>query len=198
MELDEAVDVPRSRRGFAFVAALAAAAVLVPFIFVLATRDPATDRSTDSPLVGRAAPPIMTTTLDGEPFDLDRLRGQWVVVNFFATWCTPCRVEHPELVAFSAEHEEAGDATVVSVVFDDQPENVAEFFAEQGGDWPVVDGGGVILDWAVAQVPESFIVAPSGLVAAKVVGGVTQAGLDALIADLAGQPTRDTTAGGAG
>jgi cytochrome c biogenesis protein CcmG/thiol:disulfide interchange protein DsbE len=113
------------------------------------------------------------------------------VVNFFATWCTPCRVEHPELVAFSEAHEEAGDASVLSVVFDDQPENVAAFFAEQGGSWPVVDGGGVILDWAVAQVPESFIVAPTGLVAAKVTGGVTQAGLDALIADLAGPAAED-------
>jgi cytochrome c biogenesis protein CcmG/thiol:disulfide interchange protein DsbE len=191
MELDEAIEVPRRRRGTAFIAALVVAALLVPFIIVLATRDPATDRSTESPLVGRAAPPIVTTTLDGEPFDLDALRGQWVVVNFFATWCTPCRVEHPELVAFSEAHEEAGDASVLSVVFDDQPENVAAFFAEQGGSWPVVDGGGVILDWAVAQVPESFIVAPTGLVAAKVTGGVTQAGLDALIADLAGPAAED-------
>jgi cytochrome c biogenesis protein CcmG/thiol:disulfide interchange protein DsbE len=194
MELDEAVEVRAPRRGVAFVAAVVITALLVPFIWVLATRDPATDRSTESPLVGRAAPPIVTTTLDGEAFDLDALRGQWVVVNFFATWCTPCRVEHPELVAFSGAHEEAGDAAVVSVVFDDEPDDVAAFFAEEGGSWPVVDGGGVILDWAVAQVPESFIVAPTGLVAAKVTGGVTQAGLDALIADLGGS----TTGGAAG
>lgn len=184
MDLDDAVEGPRRRRGAAFVAALIVAALLIPFVFVLATRDPATDRATESPLVGRAAPPMATMTLDGQDFDLDDLRGRWVVVNFFATWCTPCRVEHPELVAFSEAHEGPGDASVVSVVFDDQPESVADFFAEEGGSWPVVDGGGIILDWAVAQVPESFIVAPSGLVAAKITGGVTQAGLDELIAEL--------------
>lgn len=195
MEPDEAVEVPTRRRGVAFVAALVATALLVPFVIVLATRDAATDRRTDSPLVGRAAPPIATTTLDGEPFDLDALRGRWVVVNFFATWCTPCRVEHPELVAFADAHEEAGDASVVSVVFDDEPENVAAFFDEEGGSWPVVDGGGIILDWAVAQVPESFIVAPTGVVAAKVTGGVTRAGLDDLIAGLDGSGDETRGAG---
>ena len=188
MDLEDAVDVGPRRRGLAFVAAAVAAVVLVPFIFVLATREPATDRVTESPLVGRAAPPIVTETLDGEPFDLDELRGQWVVVNFFATWCTPCRVEHPELVSFAEAHEEAEDAAVVSVVFDDDPANVDEFFDEEGGDWPVIDGSGVIFDWAVAKVPESFVVAPTGLVAAKITGGVTQAGLEQLINELAGAP----------
>jgi cytochrome c biogenesis protein CcmG/thiol:disulfide interchange protein DsbE len=178
---------PRRRRTALFVS-IALGAVLVLFIAVLATREPSQDRVTDSPLVGEVAPPVEGTSLvDGSAVDLDALRGQWVVVNFFATWCIPCRTEHPELLSFSRRHAQAGDASVISVVFQDSPEAVRDYFAEEDSNWPVIDGSGtgVILDYAVAQVPESFVVSPTGYVVAKVTGGVTSVGLDQLIADLA-------------
>ena len=176
----------RPRRRTAVVVAAALVVVVGLLIAVLATREPATDRQASSPLIGRAAPAIEGPTLAGEAFDLDDLRGQWVVVNFFATWCVPCRVEHPELVRFAEAHAETGDASVVSVVFDDRPDEVQAYFDEHGGTWPVVpgEGTGVILDYAVAGVPESFVVAPNGLVVAKVTGGVTAAGLDEIIAQV--------------
>lgn len=186
------------RRGPIFFIAIAVAVVLAVFVAVLATREPSQDRATDSPLVGEVAPPIQGESLTtGEPFDLDALRGQWVVVNFFATWCVPCRVEHPELVSFSRRHAQIGDASVVSVVFDDDPDVVAQYFEENDGDWPVIDGTGtgVILDYAVAQVPESFIISPTGFVVAKVTGGVTSVGLDQLIERLSGEPTATTAPG---
>jgi cytochrome c biogenesis protein CcmG, thiol:disulfide interchange protein DsbE len=186
MDVTEAVDHPPRRRGMVLGIAVLVAVLTVAFVAVLATRDPAQDRSTDSPLVGELAPPLageMIAPADsvGTAFDLDRLRGQWVVVNFFATWCVPCVVEHPELVEFSERHADAGDASVVSVVFDDSAEDVATFVEENGGDWPVIDGERVILDWAVAAVPESFLVSPDGIVAAKITGGVTADALDDLI-----------------
>lgn len=179
-------DRPRPKRRTAVVVAVALGVVLALLIAVLATRDPATDRQADSPLIGRAAPAIEGETLSGESFDLDELRGQWVVVNFFATWCVPCRQEHPELVRFAEQHAEAGDASVVSVVFDDEPEQVQAYFDENGGTWPVVagEGTGVILDYAVSGVPESFVVAPNGVVVAKVTGGVSAEGLDQIIAEV--------------
>lgn len=188
MELEEAIDLPPRRRGLALVSAVVVGTVVIALIVVLATREPAQDRAADSPLVGQVAPPLVGEVIapaadEGQTFDLDRLRGQWVVVNFFATWCVPCRVEHPELVEFADRHEAAADASVVSVVFDDEADDVAAFFDEEGGEWPVVDGDDVILDWAVAAVPESFLVAPDGTVVAKVTGGVTADGLDALLAD---------------
>ena len=75
---------------------------------------------------------------------------------------------------------------LVSVAFDDRPDEVAAFFAEAGGEWPVlVDGTGPIaLDYGVSGVPESYLVAPSGVLATKIVGGVTADGLDRIIADL--------------
>lgn len=192
MEVAEAVDHPPRRRGVVLGVAVLVAVLTVAFVAVLATRDPAQDRSTDSPLVGEVAPPLTGLTIApadsvGTAFDLDRLRGQWVVVNFFATWCVPCVVEHPELVEFSERHAEVGDASVVSVVFDDEADDVAAFFDEEGGTWPVIDGDAVILDWAVAAVPESFLVSPDGIVAAKITGGVTADALDELIGQVQGE-----------
>jgi cytochrome c biogenesis protein CcmG/thiol:disulfide interchange protein DsbE len=178
----DTVEAPRRSR-MALVVSLVVAVVVAGFVGVLATREPATDRQVDSHLIGRAAPEIVGRTLDGDTFDIDNHLGRWVVVNFFATWCRECVIEHPELDGFAADHARTGDAAVVSVVFDDDPDKAADFFEENGGDWPVVfDDSGVAAAYGVAKVPETFLVAPSGRVVEKLIGGVTQGGLDRLIA----------------
>jgi cytochrome c biogenesis protein CcmG, thiol:disulfide interchange protein DsbE len=135
-----------------------------------------------SSIVGRAAPAVQGTAIDGRAVDIDRWRGSWVVVNFFATWCVPCVREHPELVAFAEDHVD-DNVELVSVAFDDTPADIERFFAQRGGDWPVLatDTGSIALDYGVRGVPESFLVAPDG----RVVGlfyGVTARGLDEAIA----------------
>ena len=157
-------------------------------IVVLATADGG-GGGVDTELVGEVAPLVAGETLDGEIYDLDERRGRWVLVNFFQTTCIPCVREHPELIEFSERHARAGDAEVVSVVFDDTTTAVEEFFTEFGGDWPVVvgDTGTIALDYGVIAVPESYLVAPSGVVAWKGVGGVTADGLDDVIASLTGE-----------
>ena len=75
---------------------------------------------------------------------------------------------------------------LVSVAFDDtEVDQVQEFFAENGGDWPVITAGadGASLDYGVKKLPESFLVDPSGEVVVKINGGVTADQLDALIAE---------------
>jgi cytochrome c biogenesis protein CcmG/thiol:disulfide interchange protein DsbE len=178
---DVAEAPPRRRTGLIVSAVVAVLAI--GFVAVLATREPATDRRRDSPLIGRVVPPLAGETLAGGNFDIDDQRGRWVVVNFFATWCVPCRIEHPELDAFNQAHARAGDAVLVSVLFDDDPASAREFFDRNGGDWPVVlDGDGLIASaFGTPKVPESYLVTPNGRVAAKFTGGVTRDGVDRAI-----------------
>ncbi|MGQ0433498.1 MAG: TlpA family protein disulfide reductase [Microthrixaceae bacterium] len=174
-------DRPRT----ALVASVVIAVLAALLVAVLATRDPSVERVTQSPLLGRLAPAITGQTLDGDQFDLASQRGRWVVVNFFATWCIPCIEEHPELVRFDAAHAAAGDASIVSVLFDDDADDARDVFRERGGDWPVVidDDGSVGVAYGVARVPESFLVAPDGTVVQRLVGGVTAAQLDRILAE---------------
>ena len=165
--------------------ALPVLVVMLAFIVVLGTSDPSGSRETASPLLGQVAPPIVGQTIDGEAYDLTDHRGQYVLVNFFATWCIPCIREHPELVNFERRHGAAGDATVVSVVYDDRSSKAVDFFAENGGDWPVVTDpdGAVAVSYGVSGVPESYLVAPDGTVVTKIVGGVTASSLDRTLAE---------------
>ena len=106
------------------------------------------------------------------------------MLNFFATWCVPCRQEHDDLVRFQARHLPTGDATVVAVVYDDPASAVRRFRAEEGGDWPMVldPSGRVALDYGVRGVPESYLISPDGFVAAKITGGVRAEDLEKLLA----------------
>ena len=188
------------RRRTALLAAVGVGVVLVLLVAVLATRDYSGTRTADSPLLGRPAPAVEgPSLLDGESFDLADQRGRWVLVNFFATWCVPCQVEHPELVRFDAAHADAGDARVISVVFSDDADDVRRFFEQRGGEWPVIDDpvGRVALEWGVTGVPESFLVGPDGTVQAKVVGGIRFDSLEDLLAQAQGVAHGGGDAGGA-
>jgi cytochrome c biogenesis protein CcmG/thiol:disulfide interchange protein DsbE len=177
-------DEPTGGPRVALLAAGVIAVLVGLMVVVLATRDPSTERATQSPLIGRVAPATAGTTLDGEEVSIDDHRGRWVVVNFFASWCTPCQEEHPELVAFDAAHRAAGDAVLIGVTFDDKTEDARRFFDEWGGDWPVIDDpeNSIGVAYGVAQVPESFVISPNGIVVERFAGKITRAKLDEVIA----------------
>lgn len=175
------------RRNTTRIAAVAVGVVLVAFVVLLATRIGQRPDSISTRMLGRPVPPVVGQTAQGSQFDIAEHRGQWVVVNFFATWCVPCRVEHPELVRFSEEHEASGDVEIVSVAFQDDAEAIRQFFDRNGGDWPVIigDTGRVALDFGVTGVPESFVVNPDGVIVAKF-EGVTSSGLNRAISQSGG------------
>jgi len=127
----------------------------------------------ESRVLAKRVPPVAGTTMDGGYYDIDQSRGQWVVINFFATWCPGCVDEHPELVAFEQQVKSTGTGELISVVFNDSTDRVAEFFAENGGDWPILQQPSLAVDFQVVQLPETFLVAPDGTVTHRFQGPVT-------------------------
>ena len=177
------LDRPAPGRRTAAVAAAVLALVVGLFVVVLAGSDPSTERAKESPLIGQLAPATAGRTLDGVDVSIDDHRGRWVIVNFFASWCTPCIQEHPELEAFDEAHRARGDAVLVSVTSDNEADDARAFFARNGGAWPVIDDpdNRIGVAYGVAQVPESFVVSPDGIVVHRFAGGVTQEMLDDVI-----------------
>lgn len=172
------------RRRVAPFIALAVAVVIGALFVVLAGSGPATNDTINSALIGQAAPGATGVTLDEQPFDLSRRKGSWVVLNFFQSTCLPCKAEHPELVAFAAQQAGIIDgAELYSIVFDDSDEAVSKWFAEQGGSWPIVkdDDGQIATNFGVAQVPETWIIDPSGIVVSRYASTITA---DSLATDL--------------
>ena len=149
---------------------LAIAVVVAALFVVLASGKAEKPDVASSFLIGRPAPAVASTTLDGKPFDLSRRKGSWVVLNFFQSTCLPCKAEHPELVAFAAQQKTIADgAELYTVIKDDPDEAVATWFAAHGGDWPIVtdDDGSIATAFGVAQVPETWIIDPSGVVVVR-------------------------------
>lgn len=169
----------------AAIVGVAAAALVV--LFAVSPKGEDGSSAGASPIVGKLAPQLSGTTADGQAFDLDRHRGQWVLVNFFATWCPPCVKEHPELVELS---QTSDDLQVVSVAAGDTADKVSEFFAENGGDWPVLvtDTDSASIDYGLVKLPESYLISPEGTVVEKFVGGITAEQVKARVARESADP----------
>jgi cytochrome c biogenesis protein CcmG/thiol:disulfide interchange protein DsbE len=157
--------------------ALGVAIVMIALIVLLIGADPDQNNSADSALLGRPAPEATGTLGSGEHFDLSRRKGSWVVLNFFRSDCVPCIQEHPELIEFVDQQRQLGSdgAEFYSVVTGDTVERVERFFAERGGDWPVIysEADEFSVAFGVAAVPETWIIDPAGIVQERFISTVT-------------------------
>jgi cytochrome c biogenesis protein CcmG/thiol:disulfide interchange protein DsbE len=157
--------------------------VIGALFVVLAGSDSRRDESVSSFLIDKPAPRVVSTTLDGAPFDLSRRKGSWVVLNFFDPDCVPCVREHPELIALAEQQAALGDegAELYTVINKGSDDDVRSWFEQKGGDWPKVrdPGGSISVAFGVAQVPETWIIDPNGVVRARYTGEITAAGVGA-------------------
>lgn len=174
---ESAEETGPSRRRVAPLGAGAVAVVLAVLFWFLVQAEPGSGTTADSPLLGRPAPEVVSTTTTGEPFDLSRRKGSFVVLNFFNSTCVPCVREHPELVEFERRQQQLGadGAELYTVIWDDREDAVEGFFDSNGGDWPRVrDPDGTIgVTFGVARVPETWIVDPNGFVRVRILGELT-------------------------
>lgn len=130
--------------------------------------------SLPSARIGQSAPPVVIGVLPGkEIFDDATLRdGQVKLVNFWASWCAPCRVEHPNLEALSA----AGLA-IYGINYKDDPNKALKFLADLGDPYAGVGAdkaGRMALDWGVYGVPETYLIDGDGTILLRHAGPVTQ------------------------
>jgi cytochrome c biogenesis protein CcmG, thiol:disulfide interchange protein DsbE len=177
LEREEAPAPPPRRPRWRWVALAAGSAIALTLLLASGLgRDP---RELPSELVAERAPAFALEELDGSgTVDLGELEGQVVVLNFWASWCLPCRDEHPDLLAAWERYRERG-VVVVGVDFEDTERAALDYAAEMGGDWPLVGdpGSRTAIAYGVFGVPETFVIAPDGTISAKTVGAVTYAWL---------------------
>ena len=175
---------PPVRRHTARWVGLGVLVVAAGLIAVLATRPPATVDEVQNPVVGKSAPPVSGATLTGGHYTLPRPPGHFVVLSFFASWCTQCQAQGPALVEFAFQQRQSGNASVVSVVFSDSLSDARASQEQLGATWPTLDdnGGTIALDYGVRELPSTFVIAPDGRVVASIVAPVTAADLDQVIA----------------
>jgi cytochrome c biogenesis protein CcmG/thiol:disulfide interchange protein DsbE len=186
-DVDDEPPAPR-RRTVLFIA-LGVAVVMIALVVVFASVKGGQHDSAKTPLLDEPAPPVRTTTIDGQAFDLSQRKGSWVVLNFFGTWCPPCRQEHPELVRFAtSQAQQADPAELVTVVSNDDPSTVRQFFKDNGGNWPVLQdpGGSIYVSFGVSKVPETWIIDPNGYVRFRSISTVSAEGLVAVLNQLKG------------
>ncbi len=138
-------------------------------------------------------PPFLVTDLDGKSISTAALKGKVVIVNFWATWCPPCRAEIPELVELQAKYRDRLQIIGVSVDEDATPQEVNAFAAKAGINYPVIMGKDIAKEYGgVPALPTSFVVNKDGGVVQKHVGILQRAEVETEIRALLGLPVNST------
>jgi cytochrome c biogenesis protein CcmG/thiol:disulfide interchange protein DsbE len=136
-----------------------------------------------SPLVGKPAPEIGLPALDAQAAGFTRAelgQGRPVIINFWASWCAPCRIEHATLESLAARQ----GVTLYGVAYKDDPEKSRAFLTELGNPFGRINqdrDGRVSIDWGVTGVPETFVVDGQGVIRVHYAGPLNEELLQRLI-----------------
>ncbi len=152
-------------------------ALVLPLVALLASGFGTDPNAVPSVLVGTPATSFDLVDLDGQPHRLADLKGQPVVLNFWSTWCVPCKIEHPLLQSAA---QGRSDIAFFGVLYGDDPRRAREFLAREPLAYPVlVDPTDALsVDYGVVGVPETFFIARDGTIRHKHVGPLDAASLD--------------------
>jgi cytochrome c biogenesis protein CcmG/thiol:disulfide interchange protein DsbE len=145
--------------------------------FALALRPNYDPQTLPSAMIDQPAPAFDLGSLNGGPdLSLDGLKGQVVLVNFFASWCAPCRVEHPILMRLAAEEHVA----LYGIDYKDRPEDARRILAQLGDPYRAIglDPDGITgINFGVYGVPETYVIDKTGQIRKRFVGPLTESAL---------------------
>ena len=156
------------------VTGLLIAVSTIVFAVVLASRFGSDPGLVESPLIGKPAPDFELVTLDGtERVALSDLRGDVVVINFFASWCLECRNEHDDLVATADAFSDRG-VRFVQIGYQESPASSLTYLEEAGisehTSYLADTGSRTAIAYGVFGIPETFFVDSNGIVVGKIIG----------------------------
>lgn len=138
------------------------------------------------PLIGTTAPDFTLTTFDGRTVRLSDLRGQPVVINFWASWCPPCRAEAPALESVAQIESAAGRTVFLGINVRDQPDNARRFLADFSITYPNGPDPGIVeASYQGVGIPFTVFVAADGAVARTWIGPLDEQRLTTIIDEIA-------------
>ena len=154
------------------------AGIAAMFVLGMNREDP---NALPSTLTGRPAPAVVVAQLADLPIfsDADLKDGKVKLVNFWASWCAPCRAEHPNLEKLQAE-----GVTIYGVNYKDKPDAALGFLSALGNPYAAIgtdESGRMGIDWGIYGVPETFIIDGDGKVVDRFPGPITERSLDDVI-----------------
>ncbi|MBG0918347.1 TlpA disulfide reductase family protein [Exiguobacterium sp. SRB7LM] len=146
-----------------------------------ATQSVTTETASTGLNIGQIPPSFELQRTDGSTFDLTSLRGQRVVVNFWASWCPPCRAEMPDMAAFAKERDDVTIVAVNTTTSERDPDNAVTFVEPYEDAFTVVyDRDGQVGDaYRIQAMPTTYVLDESGVIIAKQFGAIDKNWLDA-------------------